>query len=156
MTRCAFSSEKISVRSEKVKEVGSPIAPAAFYPWKPTTKREQMPQVEISEDTMAKVRAFRKVVDAVIGEEEKLEQDSEYVEMITLVGLDRMLQDTLPKEEPIGLKAMTIMFSRNPQFVSDFVVEMIQLGARVKEEEEAERAKEKIEELRTNWAHYVV
>ena len=87
---------------------------------------------------MVKVRAFKKVVDVVM--EEKLEQDSNYVEMITLIGLDRMLQDTLPKEEPIALKTMTVMFSRNPQFIADFVAEMIESGRSAK----------------PDWASYVI
>jgi hypothetical protein len=89
-----------------------------------------MPQVEISDETMAKVRSFKKVIDVVM--EEQLEEDSDYVETIVLIGLDRMLQDTLPKEEPIALKAMTAMFSRNPQFIADFVAEMIESGKSTK------------------------
>jgi len=103
-----------------------------------------MPQVRISKDTMFKVRAFRKVIDAVIGEGPK--EDSDYVEIIVQIGLERMLQDILPKEEPIGLKTMTAMFNRDPQFVSDFVAERIAEGG---------RAKENADKTKGDWGSYV-
>ena len=68
--------------------------------------------IELSENTMRKLRAFRKVIDIVIGE--KLESESAYVELVLCIGLERMLLDVLPNEETLQ-KTMIAMFREKPR-----------------------------------------
>ena len=46
-----------------------------------------MPQIEISEEMINKVRAFKKVIDAVLGK--KLPTESHYIELVIDVRLAR-------------------------------------------------------------------
>ena len=101
--------------------------------------------IELSENIMRKLRAFRKVVDVVIGEQ--LESESAYVELVLYIGLERMLLDVLPNEETLQ-KTMIAMFRENPEFVSDFVARMLKRGEIIRSEEA--RAIEK------KWRHYIV
>ena len=101
--------------------------------------------IELSENIMRKLRAFRKVIDVVIGEQ--LESESAYVELVLYIGLERMLLDVLPNEEMLQ-KTMIAMFRENPEFVSDFVARMLKRGEIIRSEEA--RAIEK------KWRHYIV
>jgi len=85
-----------------------------------------MVKVEISEELASKIRAFKKVIDAVMSEE--LEEESGYVESILQIGLERMFQDVLPKEEPIALRAFIQMFNLNPEFICKFIAESMKKG----------------------------
>ncbi len=97
-----------------------------------------MTQVEISEEMINKVRAFKKVIDAVLGK--KLPSESHYIELVTDIGLERMLLDITPKEES-HQKTIMAMFRDNPEYVADFVARMIKGGEIIKKEEES-KAKE--------------
>ncbi len=91
-------------------------------------------EIRISDKTHKKLVTFRKVIDAVL--EEKLTNDNEYVELVIDIGLERMLQDPLPKEEML-LKTMVAMFRENPEYVCDFIARTLEKG-----EEEKRKTKE--------------
>jgi hypothetical protein len=57
-----------------------------------------------------------------------------------------MLQDVLPKEEML-LRTMAQMFDRNPEFVCEFVSDMVKEGGEEKQKEQASEA-------RKRWAMY--
>jgi len=94
-----------------------------------------MPKVMISRELLERLRAFQKVVDYVL--EEKLENESAYVELVLSLGMDKMFEDLLPKDEQ-GLLQKTIiaMFQENPEFVTNFVVNTLKRGAEVQKEKE--------------------
>lgn len=87
-----------------------------------------MPTIEISENTHRKLMAFKKVIDVVI--EKELPNESAYGEMVISIGLDRMLQDPLPKEDTL-LWTMVGMFKKNPEFVCDFIAETLREGEKI-------------------------
>lgn len=91
-------------------------------------------EIRISEETYKKLMAFRKVIDAII--ENKLANDGEYAEFVIGIGLEKMLQDPLPKEEML-LKTMVAMFRENPEYVCDFIARTLEKG-----EEEKRKTKE--------------
>jgi len=107
-----------------------------------------MPLVELSEETLRKLRAFKKVVEAVLGPDSP-ETDSELAELVILLGLDRMLRDVLPTGdvERIFHQTMVEMFKQNPEFVSDFVASVLKQGEQIREE----RAKH----ARERWRMYI-
>lgn len=106
-----------------------------------------MPKIEISDEVYRRLRAFVKVIDAVL--EEKLsDRIDEYAELVLSIGLERMLQDPLPKEEML-LKTMVEMFKENPEFVSNFIAEKLKAGKRMLEEEE------KIKKAKESWKQYI-
>ncbi len=67
-------------------------------------------------------------MEVILGESDSPKTDSERVELIVSIGMDKMLQDLLPKEEPIAQKAMSQMFAKNPEFISEFVANAIKTG----------------------------
>jgi Na+/phosphate symporter len=89
----------------------------------------------ISKEVLQKLRAFEKIIDYVI--EEKLEKESDYVELVLSVGMDKMLEDLIPKDEQ-GLlqKTMVAMFNENAEFVVNFVVNTLKRGEQIQKEEE--------------------
>jgi len=106
-----------------------------------------VPKIEISDEVYRRLRAFVKVIDAVL--EEKLsDRIDEYAELVLSIGLERMLQDPLPKEEML-LKTMVEMFKENPEFVSNFIAEKLKAGKRMLEEEE------KIKKAKESWKQYI-
>ncbi|GAG78769.1 unnamed protein product, partial [marine sediment metagenome] len=54
-------------------------------------EKKSMGKIEISEETIKKINAFKKLINYVIGHE--LPKESDYIEMILIIGLDKMLQD---------------------------------------------------------------
>ena len=92
-----------------------------------------MPKIEISDELYNRLKAFMKVIDAVLGEKISDKID-DYAALVLSIGLERMLLDPLPKEEML-LKTIVEMFRRNPEFVCDFIAEMIEKGKRIREEE---------------------
>ena len=105
-----------------------------------------MPSIQLHDKTIQKVRAFGKIIQVILGESQTTEDDSGRVELIVSIGLDRMLQDVLPKDEPVLQKTMTHMFALNPEFVCDFVADRIRQGG---EQEQDKRA-----ETKTLWRMY--
>ena len=87
-----------------------------------------MTLVEVTEDTLAKVRAFSKVIDAIL--EERMDSDADYVEMILQIGMERMVQDPLPNDEALK-ETVADMFRRDPRFVSEYVADRLRNGAEI-------------------------
>ena len=106
-----------------------------------------MVAIEISEKTLKRVRAFRKVIDVFIQTKLEFETESGYVEVILFVGTIRMLQDVFPKEEMLLKTMMVSMFEQNPEFVSNFIAEKIKEGSLI--------TKEKEQEIANNWRKYI-
>mgnify|MGYP001115722974 CR=1 FL=1 len=77
-----------------------------------------MPTIELSEETMRKLRAFRKIVEV------------------------SMLQDVLLKEEML-VRTMAQMFDRNPEFVCEFVSDTMRVGGEQKQKEQAEETRKR-------------
>ena len=107
-----------------------------------------MPKIEISNELYRRLRAFIKVIDAVL-EEKMSDRIDDYAELVLSIGLERMLQDPLPKETEILLKTMVVMFKKNPEFISDFIAETLETGKRIREEEE------KIKSTKESWKRYI-
>ncbi len=104
-----------------------------------------MGKIEISEEAIKKVNGFKKLINHVL--ELELPNESDYIEMILIIGLDKMLQDLLPKEEML-LKTMVKMFNECPEFVCDFILRRLKEGEFVLSDE--------AEETRKIWASYIV
>lgn len=96
-----------------------------------------MPSIEVSDELIRKLRAFDKIMKVVLTEENLPKTENERAEFVLSIGLVRMLQDLLPKEEVVHLKAMAELFDRNPELICDYVAEKIEKG--------------KEEELRKRW-----
>ena len=77
-----------------------------------------MPEITVSDETYNVVRHFKKVIDAVLGEE--MENMDDYVEFILQVGMTKMLMDILPEEEALR-DTMAAMFKDNPEYVCSFI-----------------------------------
>jgi len=103
-----------------------------------------MPEFEITDEILMKIRAFKMVIDIILPEE--FASESGYIDLILTIGLHRMLQDILPKEE-IFLKTMLEMFDKCPEFVSKHIAETLKRGELIQKEEE--------EKIRKNWSSYV-
>lgn len=97
-----------------------------------------MPKVIISKEILGRLRAFKKIIDHIL--DEKLEKESDYVELVLSLGMDKMFEDVLPKDEQ-GLLPKTIiaMFKENPEFVVNFVVDTLKRGEQIRKEREIYR-----------------
>lgn len=94
-----------------------------------------MPKVIISKETLERLRAFKRIVDYIL--EENLEKESDYVELVLSLGMDKMFEDIIPKDEKgLLVKTMVAMFKENPEFVADFVVNTLERGEQIQKEEE--------------------
>lgn len=94
-----------------------------------------MPKVMISKQTLERLRAFKKIIDYII--EEKLEKESDYVELVLALGMDKMFEDIIPKDEQdLLVKTIVEMFKENPEFVANFVVNTLERGEQIQKEEE--------------------
>lgn len=87
-------------------------------------------EIRISDEAYKRLIAFKKVIDSILGK--KLPNDDAYAELVMSIGLDRMLQDPLPKEEML-LKTMVAMFRENPEYVCDFIARSLEGGKRKRE-----------------------
>jgi len=104
-----------------------------------------MPTIELSEEVRKRLNAFKKVIE-VIMKEDTPKTESDYVELVLSIGLEKMLLDVIPKEEMLQ-ETMSTMFSENPEFVSNFVASTIEKGSLIKKEE-----RKKTEE---SWRGYI-
>ena len=80
-------------------------------------------------------------MEAILGKEDSPKTDSASVELVVSVGLEKMLQDLLPKEEPISQRAMSQMFALNPEFICDFVADSITQGGEQQQSQQVADAK---------------
>lgn len=94
-----------------------------------------MPKVTVSKEILERLRAFEKMIDYVL--EEKLEEESDYVELVLSLGIDKMFEDLIPKDEQDLLrKTIVAMFNENPEFVVNFVIKTLKRGKQIQKEEE--------------------
>ena len=93
-----------------------------------------MPKVMISKEILERLRAFKKIINYVL--EDKLEKEEDYVELVLSLGMDKMFEDLLPKDEECLLqKTIIAMFNENPEFVVNFVVNTLKRGEKIQKEE---------------------
>ena len=84
---------------------------------------------------MERLRAFEKIIDYIL--EEKLEKESDYVELVLSLGMDKMFEAVIPEDEQALLqKTIIAMFKENPEFVVNFVVNTLKRGEQIRKEEE--------------------
>jgi len=95
-------------------------------------------KLEVSKETMEKIESFRPVIELVM--EEKMESLDYCAELIIEMGLEKMITDLLPKDNKELQQTMITMFRKNPKFVSEFILEVLQ-----KESEEGKK------ELKIEW-----
>lgn len=98
-----------------------------------------MAAIELSEETFRKLRAFDNIMKVILGSRNLPKTESERAELVVSIGLERMLQDVLPKEEML-LRTMVQMFDRNPEFVCEFVSDMIKKNGEEKKKGQADEA----------------
>jgi len=102
-----------------------------------------MSTFELSENIIQKLDAFKKIMEVIL-EKDMPKNESERIELIISIGLERMLVDILPKEEML-IKTITEMFDQNPKFVCNFIFEKIKQG---------EKLQEQVKEIRSRWQLY--
>lgn len=90
-----------------------------------------------SEQTKKMLMSFKKVVDTIIEEEMPL---SDYVEIVVDKGIKSILSDIIPKEPEVLWNTIERISEANPEFFSEFVVEVLKRG----EESNREAAKQKL------------
>jgi len=105
-----------------------------------------MKKIEISDEILRKVNAFKRFIDYFIGE--KLSSDSAYIEMILTIGINQMLQDPLPDEEILLKGTMVDIFNKNPEVIVEHIIETIERGTLIMEDE--------TKEIVNKWKTYIV
>lgn len=90
-----------------------------------------------SEQTKKMLISFKKVVDTIIEEEMPL---SDYVEMVVDRGIKGILSDIIPKEPEVLWSTIERISEANPEFFSEFVVEVLKRG----EESNRKAARQKL------------
>jgi hypothetical protein len=99
---------------------------------------EKNRQLEISKETIEKIESFRPVIELVIGG--KMESLDYYAELVMEIGLEKMVTDILPRDNKELQQTIATMFKKNPKFVSEFILGVLQT--------ESEEGKE---ELKVEW-----
>ena len=90
-----------------------------------------------SEQTKKMLISFKKVVDTIIEEEMPL---SDYVEIVVDRGIKGILSDIIPKEPEVLWSTIERISEANPEFFSEFVVEVLKRG----EESNRKAARQKL------------
>ena len=103
-----------------------------------------MPTISVSDSASAKVRAFKRVIETVIGEEIREEA---CVELILDQGVDSMLRQVLPVDAPTLLSSFLQLGSEYPDQVYGYVAQTLSRG------EEVHR--EQMEKTKQQWGFYV-
>jgi hypothetical protein len=85
-----------------------------------------MPQIEISNEVDAKLKAFRKIFDIIA--ETKPGANLNYGELILSIGIDSLFHDVFPADNPLLQETMVKMFQKNPHFVAEFTADTLQAG----------------------------
>ena len=80
----------------------------------------------ISEELEKRIKALKIIIDSTLGE--SLENDKDYVELILVFGIDSILENILPKEEELLKKLITTMFKEDPEFISNFLAKVMDVG----------------------------
>lgn len=94
-------------------------------------------KITVSEQTKKMLESFKKVVDTVIEEEMPF---SDYVEVVIDKGVKGIMSDIIPKEPKVLWDTIERISEANPEFFSEFVVEVLKRG----EESNRKAAKEKL------------
>lgn len=102
--------------------------------------------IELSEEAGRKLKAFGKIMEVILGQQDVPKTESDRAEPVIPIGLEHMLQDVLPREDML-LRTMAQMFDRNPEFVCEFVSNAIKQGG-------GEKQKQQADEARQWWAMY--
>ena len=84
-----------------------------------------MPTINVSEETYERIKHFKKVIDAVIGEE--MSTMDEYADLILSVGMQKMMMDVIPDDELLRNTILT-MFRDNPEYLCSFVAKVLKEG----------------------------
>ena len=100
--------------------------------------------VRVDEEEYRMIINFKKVYDAVVETESDF---NDYMRDVIKEGLDKMLSDLPPKNVNILLKTLQAMFRENPEFVCNFIVQILKKGSNISKEEE-----DRIKEIR---GHYI-
>ena len=93
--------------------------------------------VSIDKEIYEQVTHFKKIIDAVIGEEMKGMDD--YINLVLKIGMQRMLSDVLPENEALQ-STMVAMFQDNPGYICDFISRKIK-----------ESSKEAVKDKTSEW-----
>ena len=91
----------------------------------------------ISEQSKKMLESFKKVVDTIIEEEMPFPN---YVEIVIDKGIKSLLSDIIPKEPEVLWNTIERISEANPEFFSEFVVEVLKRG----EESNRKAAKQKL------------
>ncbi|RLF05385.1 MAG: hypothetical protein DRJ60_05665 [Thermoprotei archaeon] len=100
--------------------------------------------IKIDEEEYRMIINFKKVYDAVIEAESDF---NDYMRDVIREGLDKMLTDLPPKNVNVLLRTLQAMFRENPEFVCNFIVQVLKKGSNISQEEEV-----RIKEIR---GHYI-
>jgi len=86
-----------------------------------------MPQVEISDEMQNKLKAVTKLVDLIL-EDAHSDDLNDYVDLVMALGIERMLRDVLPQDNPLLQDTIVKMFNEKPEFVAAFVIKTNKAG----------------------------
>ena len=78
--------------------------------------------IELSEEIMKKVTAFKKVIDVALKEE--WDEISQYVAFILHIGIHRMIEDVFLEEES-SQEIMVSLFEEDPDLISKYIIKRI-------------------------------
>ena len=92
--------------------------------------------IELDDADYERIVSFKRVFDAIMEEETSL---NDYFTTILAVGYDSMLSDVMPQEREILVEMLKAINRKDPQFFTDFMVDMLK-----RSEERAEKLKEKV------------
>ncbi|RLF09654.1 MAG: hypothetical protein DRJ68_04105 [Thermoprotei archaeon] len=100
--------------------------------------------VKVDNEEYRMIMNFKKVYDTVVEYESDF---NEYMRDVIREGLNKMLTDLPPKNVSVLLKTIQAMFRENPEFVCNFIVQVLKKGSNISQEEE-----QRIKEIR---GHYI-
>lgn len=101
------------------------------------TRGNPMQPLQVSEDLLARVIAFKQVVETVIGEELTLQ---DYLDLLLQQAVDSMLKDLLePLDPDLLLKSLQQLAAQYPNEVYGFVAETLRQGAAANAQEQVRR-----------------
>lgn len=86
-----------------------------------------LPKVEIDDGTWKRLQEFKKVVEAIL-EDNSVANDDDYAILVLSLGLEKMLRDILPGEEPTLTKDIVNMFNENPEYMSKHILDNLHRG----------------------------
>ena len=110
----------------------SPSSATRFVP-----ENDEMPKIEISQQTYDRAKSFKQVVEAVI--EEEMDLDT-CLETILIQGMNLMLAELLAPLEPATLlESINQLASKHPTEVYGYVTDTMKRGANIRQRQEFKR-----------------